>query len=65
MLGWSCYEAVAGSVVVSMVDGLVARDLGWLGSYLVPWWMVLTPVHCSVGCCWDKGQFQCTQLGSR
>lgn len=25
MLGWSCYEAVAGSVVLSMVGGLVAK----------------------------------------
>lgn len=37
MVGWSCYEAVAGSVVVSMVGGLVTRGFGCYGSYLVSW----------------------------
>lgn len=34
-------------------------------SYLVPWWIGLTLIHCLVGCCWDKVLLQCPQLGSR
>lgn len=56
------YKAVAGSVMGSMVGGLVTRGLGWCGFCFIPWWMGLPPVHCLVGCCWDKGLRQGPQF---
>ena len=63
VLSCSHYEAVARSAEGTMIGSLVTSLSGGCGSYVVPGWMGLPSVPCSVEWHWDSYLLQGLQLG--